>query len=326
MEYAAPYLRLRALSMVPSIIAATGFAAYRGLLDTVTPLKVNLAANLLNLVLDPLLMFGSSMGFVGAALATALSETTAGFTYLRLLLKKKLATIPLLLKPPSLKSLMPLLQGGLTMLGRQIALNFGFLSAARCAQRMDPTGVSAAAYGIVMQIYSVGIVVQVAMQGTAAALVPSTLANSGKSNARRVADRMFAWGTIVGLLLGVSQLVALPWLVPIFSTLPEVQQAVWRPAFLASLLHAINGFVFVGEGTMLGLGSYRDLMLITAGSIAAFVATLFSPLGKSLEGILLGQMVFTGIQALGVVGHYLRFGPLAVRRMKKDENLQMVAN
>ena len=44
--------------MVPALFSATGFAAYRGLLNTVTPLKVSLTTNLLNLVLDPLAIFG----------------------------------------------------------------------------------------------------------------------------------------------------------------------------------------------------------------------------------------------------------------------------
>ena len=42
MDYAAPYLKVRALSMVPALIGATGFAAFRGALDTITPLKVSL--------------------------------------------------------------------------------------------------------------------------------------------------------------------------------------------------------------------------------------------------------------------------------------------
>jgi Na+-driven multidrug efflux pump len=67
LEYAAPYLRYRALSMVPALLSATGFAAYRGMLDTVTPLKVSLFTNALNLVLDPLLIFRGQLGFLGAA-------------------------------------------------------------------------------------------------------------------------------------------------------------------------------------------------------------------------------------------------------------------
>jgi hypothetical protein len=57
------------------------------------------------------------------------------------------------------------------------------------------------------------------MQGTAAALVPSTMAKQGKREAQRVADRTFVWGSIVGVLLGAAQFAALPWLVlPLFST------------------------------------------------------------------------------------------------------------
>jgi Na+-driven multidrug efflux pump len=167
-----------------------------------------------------------------------------------------------------------------------------------------------------MQMYSVGIVVHIAMQGTASALVPMTLARSGEDDARRVADRIFVWNSIVGLLLGATQYLALPFLVPVFSTLPEVQQAVRVPALLASILHVINGPVFAGEGTMLGLACYKDLLLITSVGVGTMVACLASPLGKRLDGILLSLMAFSAVQAVSVVVHYLKVGPLAVRKSK----------
>ena len=201
------------------------------------------------------------------------------------------------------------------VLGRQVALNVGILAAARRAQALDPTaGVAAAAYGIVMQMYSVGIVVHVAMQGTAAALVPATLAKDGTSAARHVADRLFIWNALVGLALAVAQVAALPVLVPLFSTLPAVQDAVQAPAMWAALLHLLNGPVFAGEGVLLGLGSFRDLMLITAGGIATMMLCLASPLARGLSGILQSFAVFTIVQAVAVVLHYLKWGPLAVKR------------
>ena len=45
--------RLRALGFLPALLSSTCFAAYRGLLDTATPLKISLAYNLLNALLDP---------------------------------------------------------------------------------------------------------------------------------------------------------------------------------------------------------------------------------------------------------------------------------
>jgi putative MATE family efflux protein len=160
MAYAVPYLKWRALGMIPALFSATGFAAYRGLLNTVTPLKVSLVTNLLNLALDPIFIFGNGignsaligvgkgLGACGAAAATSLSEFTSSMIYLRLLMRRKLVSWSKLFKPPSLASLLPLIKGGAAMLLRQATLNLAFVSAARRAQVMDPSGISAAAYGI----------------------------------------------------------------------------------------------------------------------------------------------------------------------------------
>jgi Na+-driven multidrug efflux pump len=145
MEYAVPYLRFRALSMIPALISSTGFSAYRGLLNTVTPLKVSLVTNLVNLVADPVLISGFGVG--GAAIATAGAEGLSGLIYLKLLMRRKLLQLSKMFKVPSWSSLKPLIQGGGAMLLFQLVLNIAFTTAARRVQAMDPTGVSAAAYG-----------------------------------------------------------------------------------------------------------------------------------------------------------------------------------
>ena len=247
------------------------------------------------------------MGVAGAALATAASELAAGACYIGLLLQRRLIALPQLFTPPKLASLIPLLQGGLAMLLRQAALNVAFISATRLAQRMDASGVSAAAYAITNQMYSLGLVVMLAVQATAATLIPAALAgggagasggggggssssradgsggtaatsassgtstaaadesssgggqsgvgrNSGGQNggvqsggganlvaARAVADRMIAWSTLVAASIAGLQVLALPWLTPLFSTLPEVQAAVRTPALVAAAVQSING-------------------------------------------------------------------------------------
>lgn len=330
LDYAAPYLRWRALGMVPSLIAATGAAAYRGLLNTVTPLKVSLMTNGVNLVLDPLLIFGTKglgrgFGFVGAAMATAVAEILGGATYVRLLLRRKLAKVSMLLKPPPLKSVLPLLSGGAAMLLRQLALNIGFLVATRRATVLDASGVSGAAYGITMQIYSIGIIALVGMQNAAAALVPSFRGDKDvedpqqrDQNARDAADRLFGWSTLAGLGLGVGQLALLPVLVPLFSTLPEVQEAVKMPSLIAALIHVVNGPVLAGEGIMMGVGAYKELAIVTMGYIATMIGCLsFTPLGQRLDGIMWSILLSSMVQQIGVVGHYLKVGPLAIKKIKK---------
>lgn len=68
---------------------------------------------------------------------------------------------------------------------------------------------------------------------------------------------------------------------------------------------------------MLGMGSYKDLALITAGGIATMVACLVSPLGQRLDGILIALGAFSLLQTIGVVIHHLRFSPLAANINKK---------
>lgn len=271
--------------------------------------------------MDPLLIFFTPLGVAGAAIATAASETLSGLIYLRLLVGRKLANLREIVRIPSMQSLAPLVIGGATMLGRQIALNVGFVCAARRAQSLDRSGVAAAAYGIVMQLYSIGIVMHVAMQTSAATLVPAIRAKTSDDDAaRRVGDRMFTWNTIVGFGLGSAQFLALPWIVPLFSTLPEVQQAIRTPALISSLLLAMNGPVFAGEGIMLGLGCFRDLMLITSCGIACMVACLSLPMAKkSVNGILASFVAFTAFQVLAVLFHYLKIGPLAIRKSSKRQ-------
>lgn len=329
LDYAAPYLRWRALGMVPSLISATSSAAYRGLLNTVTPLKVSLVTNGVNLFLDPLLIFGAKglpgVGFVGAAMATAASETLGGLIYVRLLIRRKLASLKMLIKAPPIKSLIPLLSGGAAMLFRQLALNIGFLVATRRAQILDASGVSGAAYGITMQIYSVGIIALVGMQAAAAALVPSFRgakdvedSSERDQNARDAADRLLGWSSLVGLGLGIGQTLLLPVLVPLFSTLPEVQEAVKMPSLIASLIHIVNGPILAGEGIMMGVGAYRALATITMGYVATMFGCLtFTPLGKRLDGIMWSILLASIVQQIGVVAHHLKVGPLAIKKLKK---------
>ena len=99
-EYALPYLRIRALSFIPSLISTVGFAAFRGTQDTVTPLKISLFSNSFNAILDPIFIFVAKWGVSGAAAATVVSDFAGTFAYLTLLSKKKLLRLKSLVARP----------------------------------------------------------------------------------------------------------------------------------------------------------------------------------------------------------------------------------
>ena len=74
MEFARPYLLVRAFAFVPSLVSLVAFSAFRGVQDTATPVRISQSAYVINAILDPILIFWASMGVTGAAIATVAAE------------------------------------------------------------------------------------------------------------------------------------------------------------------------------------------------------------------------------------------------------------
>ena len=163
-----------------------------------------------------------------------------------------------------------------------------------------------------------GVILLIAMQSTTAALVPAAMAKEGPAGARKCADRLLVWSTLVGIVLGTVQYLSLPFVVPIFSTLPEVREAVKLPLLVASLNHFLDGPIFAGEGVLMGLGCYRDLAIITSIWVVTMIAGILSPLGKRLDGIMWSIFIATIVAQIGTLGHYLKLGPLANLNKKRE--------
>ena len=320
------------------------------------------------------------MGVAGAALATAISEIFSGGAYVALLMRKRLLRLGALLTPPRPADLLPLLRGGAAMLLRQAALNVAFITATRRCQLMDATGVSAAAYSItnqvrespyrelhyspaqstlsthkhpaqplprprctiLCQVYSLGVVVMLAMQATGATLVPAALARGqaeqlqkagdgsaegeastegegssvegfGVAAARRVADRLIGWSTAISVCLAAAQAVAMPFLTPLFTPLPEVRAAIVAPARVAALVQLTNGPLFAGEGILMGVGGFGYLAGLTSVGVAAMVIglSISARLNLGVASIWWSLFAFHIIQLSGTLWHHLRLSPLA---------------
>jgi hypothetical protein len=104
----------------------------------------------------------------------------------------------------------------------------------------------------------------------------------GVDAAREVADRI--WGMMLGVVLALVQWFALPLITRWFSLLTTGRDAVRGPAAILSFIHLVNELVFAGEGTMLELGSYRDLALITCLGVFVMVLCLSLSLGYIEQG------------------------------------------
>jgi len=317
-EFAEPYLFIRALTFLPALLSTVAFAVFRGSMDVTTPLLISLASNLVNLVLDPLLIFNAGMGVSGAALATCFSEVCAFLLYYQQLYRKKLLSLSQFRKFPSIDVLKPMLLGGLGVQMRAVALNIAFLAVTRTTQALDTKGTSAAAHAITIQLWQLGGVVLLAFSTVASIVVPSEVAKAkkeGKSSAEAyrsskvMADRLLTWGALLGVVLGGVQLLCLP-LLKGFSPLPEVQEAARLPSIIGAMLQVINGVVFIGEGIQQGNQAFTSLAACTAVATVGMLTSLRF-FGTSLAGVWGSFAVFNGIRLLGVLRHHFLTGPFA---------------
>mmetsp|Transcript_8373 Transcript_8373/g.18288 ORF Transcript_8373/g.18288 Transcript_8373/m.18288 type:complete len:388 (-) Transcript_8373:99-1262(-) len=328
MEFAKPYLKIRSASLICSTVSLLGFSTFRGLMDTVTPLKVSALANTANAVLDPAIIFSPCRwGVSGAAIATVISEALSAGLYTILLLRKELLQISKIIRPPAFVKVKPLLIGGAAIQFRSVALNVAFLSITRATQSLDNTGVAAAAHAIGIQTFQIGGVFLLALSAVAAILVPNQLVEKvdtgtgeitgGPLTARMVSNRMMAWGLVLGSVLGGLQVLAIPFL-SAFSPIEEVQKAARIPSIIACFLQVINGLVFIGEGVMQGCGDFLTLAISSTIATIGLVKAL--PLFTSkwgLTGVWATFFVFNGLRLTGVVIHQLFISPFSRRQLSK---------
>eukprot|EP01038_Epipyxis_sp_PR26KG_P008820 gene8820-11909_t len=324
--YASPYLTIRALTFLPALLSTVGFSAFRGTMDIVTPLRISALANLINIILDPFLIFNMKMGVSGAALATGISEVAGFLLYMNELIKRGMLKWTKLFRIPSWKSLKPLFLGGLSVQLRAVALNLAFIAVTRTTQKLDSSGTVAAAHAISMQFWQLGGVILLAMSSVASIIVPNELAKSKKSMpnaplkkqllpAKQAADRMMWWGVLLGIVLSSAQLLSLP-LLNIFSPLPEVQNAAKLPAMIGACLQLINGVVFIGEGIQQGNQYFLSLAACT-GLATVGMLTSLRFFGHTLAGVWASFAVFNFIRLMGVLRHHFIDGPLVDRTSPK---------
>jgi Na+-driven multidrug efflux pump len=272
-------------------------------------------------------MFTLAMGVPGAALATLAAEIISAVFYIYLLRKRDLIRWRRLIRPPTWKSLEPLLKGGAALQLRNLSLNLTFLAVARVTQSIDQTGVAAAAHAMAIQTFQIGGIVLLALSTVAQIVVPNAMVErydaeskrtiGGLEYAKSLVNRLMSWGFILGSVLGFFQIALLP-VIRQATPLQEVRDAATMPAIIASLLQIINGLVFIGEGVMIGTGSFMQLSLSTlAATIGCLWALHVFPPLVGLTGVWLGFGVFNFIRLAGVWIHQTRNGPLSRRKMKQ---------
>lgn len=166
------YLRGRAVA-APAVLGLLSIhGAYRGLRDTITPLRITVAANVVNLVLDPVLIFGAGLGAAGAALATSASQVLAlGFLLRRLVADG-------LLRPADMRRVRPRWWGPLLRAGAALTVRTGAILATVAAAGATAAGggaVASAAFEITRGLWVLSAMALDSLAHAAQALVAGAM-------------------------------------------------------------------------------------------------------------------------------------------------------
>jgi MATE family multidrug resistance protein len=273
------YIRIRILAAPAVLVMVAAFGALRGLQDMRTPLFVAVAVNVLNLALDPLLIFGwgpvPGMGVGGAALASSLSQL-GGAVWAAVAVLRRLGVPQRLRREDASR----LLRIGGDLFVRTGSLTLFLVLATREATRAGVT--AGAAHQAVRQVWTFTALFLDAFAVSGQSLVGYFLGGEDPAEVRRVARVVCLWSLAAGLLLTLAMLlgtgVAVALLVPA-AAVPAFLPA-WR---LAALSQPLNALTFATDGIHWGTGDFRYLRnaVATATVLAGIPVVLLNEASAS---------------------------------------------
>ncbi len=303
--YALTYLRIGILGAPFMLVALAATGYLRGLQDTRTPLAIAIGANVLNLGLEVLLVYGFDLGIAGSAWGTVIAQVTAAVAYLVVVSRSVRRTHASAWPRRDYVRDAAVVGSHLTV--RTASLLVAFLLTTAIAARLGD--VEVAAHQIAWQLWYFLALALDAIAIAAQAIVGRSLGAGDSEGARASSHRMLEWGVITGILAAVGVLVLQPVLATIFTNDQAVQDQLLDVLWAVALMQPLAAIVFVLDGILIGAGESRYLAWAMAAATLAFIPVALLVLATS-----------AGLLALWAALYVFMFGRLIgmMRRYRGD--------
>jgi len=263
-HFALVYFRIAAIGLPAALVALAGQGYLRGVSNLRRPLEIVVVANLANLVLELLFVYGFHWGIAGSAAGTAIAQLGMGVAFVVELLRPHAPS-----RRPSLAEMRPLFRIGRQIFVRTAALYASFLVAASVLARMGDAQLGA--HQIAYQLFLLIALILDALAIAGQVIVGRMLGAGNAEGAYAAAVRMIGWSVVIGL--GFAFVLApLSYVLPrAFTSDPRVlHQAALLWPFLV-VMQPLGGAVFALDGILIGAGDTRFLMWSMLAASALFV-------------------------------------------------------
>jgi len=279
-DYAVTYMRIAALGLPFAFLALGGQGYLRGIADLRTPLVIVIAANVANLILELLFVYGFGWGIEGSAWGTVIAQAGMGAAFVVVLLRAASGD-----SRPSRRLMRRLLVIGRHIFVRTAALMSAFILAGAVIARFGDASLAAHQVAFQLWLFLALLLDAIAIAGQV--LVGRGL-GAGESDRAYAASVRMIWLSVsagvvfAGVMLALEGV--LPWAFTSDESVVERVQAIW---FLFALMQPLNGAVFALDGILIGAGDGRFLMwsMVVAFAASAAVALAAFVLDWGIVGV-----------------------------------------
>ena len=254
------------------------------------PLEIVVVANVVNLVLEVLFVYGFGWGMAGSAAGTAVAQAGMGVAFAVELLRPHADS-----KRPRLEEMRPMLRVGRQIFVRTTALYASFLLAASVLARVGDAPLGAHQIAFELFIFVALLLDAVAIAGQV--IVGQMLGAGDSVGAHAAARRMIGWSVALGAIFGGMLLALEPWLPRLFTSDAAVLHSADRIWILFAVMQPLAGAVFALDGILIGAGDTSYLMWsMLAASLGVFIPIALASLafGWGIVGVWAGLDALIG--------------------------------
>ncbi len=299
-EKAETYLRIALLGSPFVLIVLAGEGYLRGVKDLITPLKILVVANVANVALEVLFVYGFDWDIAGSAWGTLIAQAGSALAFVVILLRAAGRR-----RRPSWRGMRSLVAIGRQLFVRTAALLLFFnFVVALVARQSD---VELAANQVIFEVFLFLALSLDALAIAAQSLVGNLLGAGEREETRAITSRLSWWALATGVVLTAVLLVGRHLIPQAFTSNDAVIAALAGAWLIFSLQQPINAVVFAWDGVLFGAadGSYLMRSMLASASVAAVVAYVAVD-GLGLTGawlaitaLLICRLVFNGTRVAG---------------------------
>ena len=272
-DFAVTYIRIVSLGLPFAFIAIGAQGYLRGVADLRTPLRILIAGNVANVILEVLFVYGFGWGIEGSAWGTVLAQAGMGAAFIAMLVRSARGDLR-----PRARLMRRLVRVGRHIFIRTAALMAAFTLAGAIVTRFGDASIAAHQIAFQLWIFLALVLDAVAIAGQV--IVGRSLGAGDTERAYAASTRMI-WLSVYGGVVFAAVMLGLEGVLPYAFTGDELvverAQAIW---LLFALMQPLNGAVFALDGILIGAGdgpflAWSMAAAFTASAVVALAALVF---------------------------------------------------